>query len=1602
MKKQFLALFLMLVMLIGMLPMHVFAGTAGLQGQSVQNTNLAAGTVNKSGTADPAVLAAYTADSGSKAIAVNGTLGSGEGWLLQGHLTSGDNVVGSFGAQWNKNHLFLAIKRTSAQDTITLKINGKTVDVSALGANASVNKAMAELKIPMSQLGLGNISGYNTLVALELSLSSGGRYQGNLKLSSVNWWKASNVENTFSSAGYGVHPMRGLDVSEAKKGGYVGGKTITNGLQLWDKYNPTSGATNQIGTRIETTILTASQMSGHDQTYYYSFDFKADSMPVYDLAPSLGGYTYSQFFSNFGFSWQMGRNTTNDSAGDSWADVVMGGIVNTKDGLYLNISGDFSSALKLNKKVGDTFTVGLAWHKNGDVSVYIDGVEQGYFTGKTRNLKNVVTDGIRFFCYRDETNAFDSSDDSFDISVTSIAIGAALPESPVEALRFEDIRNANASAEAVTSDLVLPTVLNKDSVFGGLNVTWESSHPAVISASGKVTRPASGAVKVTLTAKDSVGNQKNLDVIVLGNTYSSVRVLVVEGDINPAVGSAKKYTGGIFHFDSNNNSLVYDQVNASKTNVIKLIDIDEVSRLNRESISIWTSNDNRKYTRLEDNFKLLHSGNSWYLYDFEANARYIKVNYTLWDTEESDFANVMNNADGNIIKAYYEDVFGANYGTFSEKSVTVTNTTTKKLQDYPWKIAGSSLGINDLAKVRVKLSNRYLYHYTDGKDLYVRIPDLEKNESVTLKILHGNSGAMDISNKEAVYEVTYGTKEMYAGDTGNRYLYALKAGTALRNGTTLTKDVVLYNNGFTFQLSDDGGYTWETSGSYKTSTFSGDSPHAHGGYIFDNGRLYWRTQVYKGTHAGQIIIVYSDDGGKTWVNPVLLNKPTVGGHYFAHLDSYANGVALSSRDGDGPKVDYIFSVGGEDQNKLWGNVFVISTDGGKTWKFGNTFLSLPSEQGMEGGLTEATLLENESGELVWYCRYQTNKVVTFATSVSKDSGLSWTTPTSSTVYGTNTQPVLNKIDGDPLFVWGGNNAFGGHTFNRMPLSIAVSYDGLYTFRNIQNAFSKTFLENYTQTELGAFITNPSVAKWGDDLLIAYYTIYPGYKVFTRLTDFENWFYRTKGAYDSFEGQNTKYEGWITYSGGTSISNNASAGKYALEIAPNGLVSRSIPYLQNGTVSLDVYADGQSTFTIELQSAFTPVIRKCAPISLTVKGNALYANGYDIGVKLNAGWNNIKINLGLAKNTPTASVCVNNGVTLSLNANVAVGDYICYIAVTTGDASLRIDEVLVQSSLDAVNYDGEMKDVDVKINTQPTAQTATEGNKATFSVKATGNGLTYQWYVNEGSGWKVIPGGTSASYTTDVLKTSNNGHQYKCLVWDRNENSVESSAVSLNVKSCSHVANKDDGNCTTDITCSLCGAVMTEGKKAHTEKIVNAKDATTTKKGYTGDKVCSVCGYVIEKGKEIPILGTIPTVPNTPTTAPGKPSQPGTPATTPGATTDPSSPTTTPGATTDPSSPTTTPGATTDPSNPTTTPGATTGPSNPTANPSTPTDPSNPDNPVDPSSPSEPDATLSPDVNDEPGAPKQGSIVIYIVIGAVALLGAAAGIVFYFWKKRSSK
>lgn len=59
----------------------------------------------------------------------------------------------------------------------------------------------------------------------------------------------------------------------------------------------------------------------------------------------------------------------------------------------------------------------------------------------------------------------------------------------------------------------------------------------------------------------------------------------------------------------------------------------------------------------------------------------------------------------------------------------------------------------------------------------------------------------------------------------------------------------------------------------------------------------------------------------------------------------------------------------------------------------------------------------------------------------------------------------------------------------------------------------------------------------------------------------------------------------------------------------------------------------------------------------------------------------------------------------------------------------------------------------------------------------------------------------------------------------------------------------------------CGTVS--DRAGHDWKVENAKDATATESGYTGDKTCKVCGYEV-KGEEIPATGTTkPTEPINP-------------------------------------------------------------------------------------------------------------------------------------------
>lgn len=86
-----------------------------------------------------------------------------------------------------------------------------------------------------------------------------------------------------------------------------------------------------------------------------------------------------------------------------------------------------------------------------------------------------------------------------------------------------------------------------------------------------------------------------------------------------------------------------------------------------------------------------------------------------------------------------------------------------------------------------------------------------------------------------------------------------------------------------------------------------------------------------------------------------------------------------------------------------------------------------------------------------------------------------------------------------------------------------------------------------------------------------------------------------------------------------------------------------------------------------------------------------------------------------------------------------------------------------------------------ITTQPASKTAKAGAKVTFTVKAKGGSLTYQWYYQKPgtSTWKAISTGKAATLSF-TAKAAKNGWKYRCTV-SNPAGKVNSKSVKLTVK-----------------------------------------------------------------------------------------------------------------------------------------------------------------------------------------------------------------------------
>ncbi len=157
----------------------------------------------------------------------------------------------------------------------------------------------------------------------------------------------------------------------------------------------------------------------------------------------------------------------------------------------------------------------------------------------------------------------------------------------------------------------------------------------------------------------------------------------------------------------------------------------------------------------------------------------------------------------------------------------------------------------------------------------------------------------------------------------------------------------------------------------------------------------------------------------------------------------------------------------------------------------------------------------------------------------------------------------------------------------------------------------------------------------------------------------------------------------------------------------------------------------------------------------------------------------------------------------------------------------------------------MKSNELVIKTQPTNVTAASGAKATFSVVAEGEGLTYQWqYKNNGAADWVKSGIAAAktanmSFTVGTDKTLN-GRQYQCIITDANGKSVTTNAVTLYVSGMGAVIKTQPTNVTAAAGAKATFSVVAEGEGlSYQWQYRNAGATTWSKSGIAAAKTANM-------------------------------------------------------------------------------------------------------------------------------------------------------------------
>ena len=227
-------------------------------------------------------------------------------------------------------------------------------------------------------------------------------------------------------------------------------------------------------------------------------------------------------------------------------------------------------------------------------------------------------------------------------------------------------------------------------------------------------------------------------------------------------------------------------------------------------------------------------------------------------------------------------------------------------------------------------------------------------------------------------------------------------------------------------------------------------------------------------------------------------------------------------------------------------------------------------------------------------------------------------------------------------------------------------------------------------------------------------------------------------------------------------------------------------------------------------------------------------------------------------TKAASGSLNASAPVAKVVNLPMGDAVenagaSKVTVSADEKTVTVDVIAKDAAtngLFTVDYDAaNLTLTNVSFNTQYSSH-KDEAGKVTLGyvdlngVTAGSTVATLTFTVNDPTALDKI--------NVTVTETQRN---------DQTVENVETLAADLHTET--ETVNAKAATCTEDgytgdVVCKVCGKVITKGEvipaTGHDTEIVGAKEPTCTEDGYTGDEVCKTCGVTVKKGEVVKATG----------------------------------------------------------------------------------------------------------------------------------------------------